>query len=218
MAPRRLSRTEAAFAIGVPATWAVLLLFHPTGEGEEFYPVVRDEVTPWIVVHVGTLILIPLMGLAVFLLLRGVDGAAALVARTAVASFVLFYAAWETLIGIGTGLLADQVNELTGAQNATGARLVEDFTDSGVIRTFELIGTGSLFVALTGAGVALRRRAHAPLAVPILLVLAAVPTAWHVPPFGQVGLALFVAAAVLVVRRPNGPQPAVAPGGQPTRV
>jgi hypothetical protein len=36
--------------------------------------------------------------------------------------------------------------------------------------------------------------------VPVLLVLAALPIAWHVTPFGQVGLALFVVAVVLVVR------------------
>jgi hypothetical protein len=58
-----------------------------------------------------------------------------------------------------------------------------------------------LLVALAAAGVALYRRAHAPLAVPILLVLAAVPMGFHVPPFGQVGLALFVAATILVLRK-----------------
>ena len=64
---------------------------------------------------------------------------------------------------------------------------------------FELIGTGGLVVALIAAGVALRQ-ARAPLAVPILLALAAIPMAWHVPPFGQVGLALFIVAALLAVR------------------
>jgi hypothetical protein len=188
------------FLIGVPLAWAVLLLFHPTGDGDDFYPIVRDQVTPWVIVHIGTLLFIPLTATVVYLLLRDVEGSAARVSRVALASFVLFYATWEALLGIGLGLFVDEVNGLPVAEQAAGAKAVEGFADSGVIRAFELIGTGSLFVALAAAGTALRRHGSAPLAVPVLLVLAAVPIAWHVPPFGQIGLALFLAAVLLVVR------------------
>ena len=118
----------------------------------------------------------------------------------ALAPIVTFYLAFEVLVGIGTGVFADQVNGLPSAEEATGAGIIEEFIDSGLIAAFELIGTGSLLVALIAAGIALRRRAGAPLAVPILLVLAAIPISWHVPPFGQFGLALFLTATVLVVR------------------
>ena len=46
--------------VAVPVAWAVLLLFHPTGEGDESDPVVRDQVSAWLVVHVGTLVFVPL--------------------------------------------------------------------------------------------------------------------------------------------------------------
>jgi hypothetical protein len=196
----RPSRAETAFLIGVPLAWAVLLLFHPTGEGEDFYPVVADEVTPWVAVHVGTLVFIPLLATVVYLLLRGVGGTAARISRIALASFVLFYAAWEVLVGIGLGLFVDEVRALPAGEEAAGAKVVEEFADGGLIRAFELIGTTSLLVALAAAGVALRTRAGAPLAVPILLVLAAIPTAWHVTPFGQAGLGLFIVAVILVLR------------------
>src|SRR5262245_35895921 len=62
----RFSRQRFAFLIGVPVAWAVLLLFHPLGSGS-MYDVLRDEVTRWQVVHVGTLLFIGLMGLAVYL-------------------------------------------------------------------------------------------------------------------------------------------------------
>ena len=198
--PRAFSRAEVAFLVGVPVAWAILLLFHPTGDGDEFYPIVADETTAWVSVHVATLFFIPLMAGVVYLLLRGVEGGAARVSRIALAPFVLFYAAWEALIGIGLGLLVDDVNGLSAAEQATGAELVEEFADSTVIRVFELIGTGALIAALSAAAIALRRRAGAPLAVPFLLVLAALPIAWHVTPFGQVGLALFLAAVLLLVR------------------
>jgi hypothetical protein len=207
---------EIVLLIGVPLVWAVLLLFHPTGDGDEFYPIVRDQVTAWITVHVGTLLFVPLIAAAVYVLLRGVEGTAAHVGRVALAPFVVFYATWEALIGIGVGILADEVNGLSAAEQSAGAKVIEDFADSGIIRAFELIGTGSLFIALTAAGIALRRRAGAPLAVPVLLVLAAVPIAWHVRPFGQVGLALFIAAVLLVVRARSVPSVAAAPPVRPT--
>jgi hypothetical protein len=53
MERRRLSRGHAAFMIGVPLAWAVLLLFHPSGEGDQVYLDVQDEVTEMLVVHVG---------------------------------------------------------------------------------------------------------------------------------------------------------------------
>jgi hypothetical protein len=85
--------------VAIPVAWAVLLLFHPTGEGDEFYPVVRDQVTAWLVGHVGTLVFVPLLAGVVYLLLRGVEGVAALLSRIALAVFALFYTAWEVLIG-----------------------------------------------------------------------------------------------------------------------
>ena len=188
------------FAIGVPLAWAVVLLLHPTGEGDDFYPVIADEVTPWLVVHVATLLFVPLLGAVVFLLLRGVEGTAARVSRVALASFVVFYTAWEVVVGIGLGVLTDEVNALPAADRATGASLVEGFADSGLVRVMELVGTGSLLVALTAAGIAFRG-AGASIVVPALFVLAAIPIAWHVTPFGQFGLALFVVAVVVLVRR-----------------
>ena len=200
--------------VAVPVAWAVLLVFHPTGEGDEFYPVVRDQVTAWLIVHVGTLVFGPLLAGVVYLLLRGVEGVAALLSRIALAVFALFYTAWEVLIGLGTGILVDQVNGLPEAERATGARLVEDFTGSSVIRVFELIGGFAWLIAVVAAGVALFRRVDAAssVAVIVLLLISAVPIVWHVPPFGPVGLGLFLIALLLILRgRSSPPAPAPAP-------
>ena len=191
---------ERAFLIGVPVCWALFLLLHPTGEGEDFYPIVSDQVTAWLTVHLATLVFVPLMAGVVLLMLRGVRGTAATVSRAAVGVFAILYMAWEVLIGIGTGVLVDQVNQLEGADQAAGAALVEAFTDNGLVSVFEMVGTGAWVVALCAAGIALVRQREVPLAVPILLVLSAVPTAWHVVPFGQAGLVLFIAAVILVIR------------------
>ena len=190
--------------------------FSSDREGDEFYPVVRDQVTAWLVVHVGSLLFVPLLAGVVYLLLRGVEGVAALLSRIALAVFALVYTAWEVLIGLGTGILVDQVNGLPAAERATGARLVEEFTGSSVIRAFELIGGFAWLIAVVAAGVALFRRAdpRSSVAVLLLVVLSAVPIVWHVPPFGPVGLALFVIAMLLVLRGRSS-APAATRAGQP---
>ena len=124
---------------------------------------------------------------------------------------MVFYMAWEVLIGIGTGVFVDQVNQLDGADQAVGAAIVEAFTDNGLLSNLELIGTGAWIVALCTAGIALVRQQGVPVAVPILLVLSAIPTAWHVVPFGQAGLALFIAAVIIVIRAGRGNETGAAP-------
>jgi uncharacterized protein YqhQ len=109
MESARFSRDQLAFLIGVPLAWAVLLLFHPGGEGTEItYQEVQDKVTAWLVVHIGMMLFIPLMAAVVYLLLRGVEGIAARVSRIALVPFVVFYSAWEALQGIGVGILVDE--------------------------------------------------------------------------------------------------------------
>ena len=129
----------------------------------------------------------------------------------ALAVFAVVYMAWEVLIGIGTGILVDEVNQLTEAERAIGAILVEKFSDSSVTATLENVGVAAWLVALLAAGIALVRQTGASRLVPVVLALSAVPTAWHVAPFGQVGLALFVGAVLLVLRGQPSARNAVLP-------
>ena len=99
---RAFSPGELAFLIGVPLLWALLLLFHPGGEGDQIYLDVQNDVTRFLVVHIGMMLFIPLMAFAVYLLLRGVEGTAARVSRIALVPYVVFYSAWETLQGTAT--------------------------------------------------------------------------------------------------------------------
>jgi hypothetical protein len=201
----RFSRDLLAFLIGVPFAWAVLLLFHPGGEATDVYGSARDDVTAFLVVHLGMLIFIPLMATAVYLLLRGVGGTAAKVARIALIPFVIFYSAWETLQGIANAVLIDQVNALPQAEREVGATLVQDFAESPLVRdmgVFAVPGSLGLIVALIAAAVALKREAGAPAPVAALLGISGFLITAHPPPFGPTGLALFVVAILLLSRRP----------------
>jgi len=214
---RSFTPTEIAFLVGIPLAWAVLLLFHPTGGGEAVtYADVQDQVTAWLVVHIGMMVFIPLMAVAVYLLLRDIEGSAARISRIALVPFVVVYGAYEVLLGIGAGILVQDVNGLAGSEKAAGAALVNEFTDNVLIRGFSVlssIGALAFITAMIAAGVALRREAAAPLAVPVLLGLSGFLITAHPPPFGPTGLVLFIAAVLLFVRS-QAPARAPAPRTQ----
>ena len=206
MRRRSLSRGEAGFMIGVPLAWAVLLLFHPSGEGDQIYLDVEDEVTEMLAVHVGMMLFIPLIAVAIYLLLRGVQGTAAQISRIALVPFVVFFSAWETLQGIATGILASELNGRPENERASGAALIQDFAEHPLARdlgVFASIGTLAILVATVAAGIALRQRAEAPLSVAVLLGLFGLLIGAHPPPFGPIALLCF-AAAVVVLWRSQG--------------
>ena len=113
---RPITRQQLAFLLGTPLAWAVLLWFHPDVPPDDLYGGLRDEVTTYQVVHVGTLIFIGLMGLALYTLVRDLPGKAAATSRLAIGPFVLFYSAWETVIGLATGALVQAANDAPPGQ------------------------------------------------------------------------------------------------------
>jgi len=215
MERRAFTRLEIAFVVGVPLAWGLLLMFHPTGDTAAFYPVVSDEVAAWEAVHIGMMLFIPLMAGVVYLLLRGVGGSAARLSRWALVPFIVFYTAFETLVGTGTGIVVNEVNGLPAAEAATGQKLAEALGESAIPAAFSVIGSVAWFVAIAAAAVALIRQAHAPRSVAFLLALSALPIVVHEPPFGPIGLALFAAAVVIYVRSQAEARKAPVPAAQP---
>ena len=112
--PARFTRPVIAFAIGVPLAWAVLLWFHPNVDPDHVYADLRDNVTVYQIVHVGTLIFIGLMGVSLYLLVRDMPGTAARISRLAIGPFVLLYGAWETVIGLAIGAMVQHGNDAPG--------------------------------------------------------------------------------------------------------
>lgn len=198
--PRTFSRPEVAFLVGVPLLWGILLLFHPVGD--DFYTAISENLTRWLTVHVATMLFVPLMACVMLLLLRGIEGIAAWVGRVAVAVFAVVYLVFEALVGIGSGLLVDNLNRLPASERAD---LVDDYMESRIITVFETIGSAGWVFAAIAAAVALSRllEGRRSVAVVLLLVLSAVPITFHVTPFGPVGLAMFIGAVLLVVRGPS---------------
>jgi hypothetical protein len=211
----RLSRGEVGFMVGVPIAWAVLLLFHPKGEGRQIYADIQDQSTAMLVVHAGMMVFIPLIAVAIYLLLRGVPGTAAQVSRIALVPFVVFFSAWETLQGTANALLVAELNTLPEGQRAAGADVIQNFAENPFARDlgiFASIGTLSILIATIAAGVALRRYAGAPVSVAILLGVFGFVIGAHPPPFGPFALLCFVAAVLIFWRSQSaaGVQPSAA--------
>lgn len=194
------SRLEIAFMIGVPAAWGILLLFHPLGD-VGFYETIEGNTTAWLTVHLGMGIFVPLFAGVLYLLLRGVRSTAATVSRIGLAVFAVLYAAWELVLGVGTGILTDEGSALPEAEQAVGADLVESYAENGVIVALSVLGSIGLAVAVIGIAVALRRTYGVGWAPIVLMVLSLPLIAVHEPPFGPVGLALFIGAVLLLVRK-----------------
>jgi hypothetical protein len=199
---RAFGPAKVVFLIGVPLAWAVLLWFHPSVAADDVYGGLRDEVVTYQVVHLGTLVFIGLMGVAVYLLVRDLPGRAAKISRWASGVFVLFYAAWEAVIGLATGALVQHANDVPADERPAVSDAIQSLQDNlivGEMSAAAIVGALAWAVAVIAAAVAYRR-VGAPLIVSVLLGLSLVVIS-HPPPIGPIGLLCFAGAvAVLAVR------------------
>jgi hypothetical protein len=200
----RFGRAELAFLVATPLAWAVLLWFHPVVARDDVYGSLRDQVVTYQIVHVGTLVFIGLIGIALFMLVRDLPGRAARISRIAIGPFVLFYATWEVVIGLATGALVQHANDAPASERAALSDSIQSLQDNAIVGDpgiVAAIGALAWITAAVAAAVAYRR-VGAPVLVPVLLGLSLVVVS-HPPPIGPIGLVCFAAAVVLLARAPR---------------
>jgi hypothetical protein len=198
---RRLTRPQLAFAIGAPLAWAVLLWFHPDVDRDDVYGSLRDEVTTYQIVHVGTLIFIGLIGAALYLLVRDLPGRAARVSRIAIGPFVLLYGAWETVIGLAIPVMVQHANDAPVRQRPAISDTIQAVGTDAIVGDPGVVGSlGAVawVVAAISAAVAYRG-VGAPTLAWVLLGLSLLVVS-HPPPIGPVALVFFSVAVVLLAR------------------
>ena len=121
--------------------------------------------------------------------------------RIALVFFLVFYTAYESNVGIGTGILVDYANGLPAAEQAVVADAIQDYNRNPILTdpSLSLLAGGlGWIVAMIAAAVAFRQ-VGAGWGLTLLIGFAAV-FAVHPPPTGPLGLVFFVAALVLVER------------------
>src|SRR5260370_33346412 len=112
--------------LGTPLALCILTFFHPgvsTGAFEDLGP----QVDWWITLHLLQLVLFCLLGLSAYLLLDGIQSTAATCSRVALAVFVIFYPAADTILGISTGILIRNSTGLPDFPRAVAAQTINTF-------------------------------------------------------------------------------------------
>jgi hypothetical protein len=187
-----------AFITVAPLVLAGVLLKHPNDEGDTIYESVRPVVDNWILVHIALLLAFPFLVLAAFMLLGGLRGRAATVARIALLFFAVIYTAWEVMVGLSTGILTDYANGLPAAQQAAVAGAIQDFNEHWVTQVALLVGFAGWVVAMVATAIAARGAGVGWPAVALLGLASAFVI--HPPPIGPVALVCFAAGALLLER------------------
>lgn len=131
-----------------PLLIAVLEIFHPMPD--ETAQAVMDVATWFAVFHVIQLVLIGLVALSVVLLADSYGYASAWTTRLGIGIFLVFFSAYDTLAGIGTGLAMRSARDLTTAEAEGVFSVVEDWPALGAPFALSIVGTGGWLVAVVG--------------------------------------------------------------------
>src|SRR4029450_12364409 len=84
--------------------------------------------TWWTILHVAQIPLFALMGWAVLLLVRDLDGRSARITRVAIAVFIVVYPAFDAAVGVASGVIVHTVGTVDAGQRAA--------LEAGVHRAF----------------------------------------------------------------------------------
>ena len=185
--------------LGVPSLYVLLGLLHPTAN-----PELGDETDLFVGLHIVQLFLIMGLGYWLWLLVDGVEGRAATVARALIIPFLVAYTALDSILGIAWGLAAEAANELPAGDQRGAGRLVDELISGdpdprGLILYW---GAGLLWLAVALA-VVVALKDITPLGARVLIALGAlVFTVGHAPPMGPSGMGLILAGIVVAEFRP----------------
>jgi hypothetical protein len=147
--------------------------------------------TTWIWIHVVLLGALALLAHAIRILLADADGHAASVARGLLPIALVTYAAFDALVGLGTGVLVERAETL----GPDAAQLVEHWWSVPTpISSIAAIAQLSWVTVLGTTAIARSTRNAPRFLVPVLVALAGTFPLLHIRPIGLIPVALLAAA------------------------
>jgi hypothetical protein len=182
---------------GTPLALGILEMFHPTDDSGTFEHLLPDA-DRWLAIHLVQLPLFPLLALAVALLADQLQGWTAKLYLPALAVFAVFITALDTLQGIAVGVLGRYANTLSGAEREGAMAAIDEIINDPIGLWVGTIAAIGWVVAVMSVTIAYARSGAPRFAVVTLGLSAIVFGIGHVPPFGPVGMALFLAAALQI--------------------
>jgi hypothetical protein len=154
---RRFARRS--LFIGVPALWIAVALSHPVANVGSLYDDLRDHVPMWLGVHFAQLVLSVGLAAALRISVRGRTGPAAAITRYAIPVYLVFFAAFDSITGIASGLAIHHANTLTGQAHdgaVTTAEYLLNNRITGDVSPIWAIGQTALVLAIGSAAMAFR--------------------------------------------------------------
>jgi hypothetical protein len=182
-------RRRLALFAGVPAGWVVVALVHPMVQADAIYDGLRHDVGLWIGVHVAQLVLATGLGAALWLAVRGRNGPAATITRLAIPVYLVFFAAFDSVAGIASGLALHHAGSLTGDERAGAIGAAEYLLDNrwaGDMSVLWSVAQVALVVAVLGTATTLRHAGASRLTW--IAGVVGVLTCMHAGPPAAVGL------------------------------
>jgi hypothetical protein len=140
-----------------PLLLAGLEIAHP--RPEMTVQAIMDASTWFATFHVIQLALIGLVAMSVLLLADSYGRATAWPTRIGIGMFLVFFSAYDTLAGIGTGLAMRSARALSAAQQEGVFLVVKDWPGLAAPFTLSILGTGGWVVAVGALALAARRQA-----------------------------------------------------------
>lgn len=135
---------------GAPLFVGILNIFHPVHfEPTGVYEDIHGVVGWWIVLHILNLFGFALLGLAAYLLIKDQQGRAATIAKIAIAVFVPTYAGFDSIIGIGTGILIRYANGVPASQLTILDPTINAFWTNNVAALLAILGSMSWGLAMS---------------------------------------------------------------------
>lgn len=193
-----LARRATLF--GSPVVAAAVVAFHPADPNTAHS--LGADIDLYVGIHVALLFVLPFLAMAVWLLLDGLEGRAAAVSRIALPFMLVFYAAFDALVGIGAGLLAREALTFEGAESAGAEAMAARWMEIPMpIPIVGALGPLSWTIALGAAAVSHQRAGSSIVAVIGLALAAPLFGFGHAFITGPIAMAALLVAAVIIERR-----------------
>jgi uncharacterized membrane protein YccF (DUF307 family) len=177
---------------------------------------VGDETTLYLALHLVQPLLILLLAWGVWLLVKGLPGRAAEIARIAIVPYAIAYSMLDAIAGVALGQAVRQANDMSPADAAAVQRLLDGGSGQDYIGIAIFIASGlTWFVMALATALAVKQVGGRGPAV-LMTIGAAIFAVGHPFPTGPIGIALFgLGVAWLELRREAAKapetQPALAP-------
>jgi len=195
-----VSVVRRGFLFIVPVATAAVVVRHPPDPTTATD--LGDRLPLYIGIHVVLLLLLPLLGLVLWVLLRDIESTPATVSRVLVVPAVAFYAAFDALVGVAAGVLAREALVIAQSDGAGAELLAARWMEiPWPLWLFGPLAQLCWIGAVVAAAVAHHRAGSHPLAVGGL-VLAAL-FAVHPRATGVVAMIGLLIAAVTIELRPS---------------